>query len=211
MDTNIPDYWVKVKRQRRKKAKIKSLKEKRWQALLNKDIVTINKHNNSKRQIKRKSIKRELTIAIDTGGKRHMGSGSLWYKKSDASDSDFQYEDKFTNNLDYRITLSDLKKIEREALLSGKLPVFKIGYLNTNFEIVILRRQDCILNDTIYYKINTNNKSILLKSDDLNSYYIQFNGGIFLIISFSNNTFYIIITWKYFLEIKDSIVQGEKI
>ena len=72
---------------------------------------------------KKISKKREHKIAKEMGGKAHIASGALWWKKGDASNDFFLIEDKFTTKDKYTLNIKTLKKIEKEAMNCGKIPV----------------------------------------------------------------------------------------
>ena len=211
-NNKIPNYWDKVRQASRERARIRANQQREWNNL-GKNVESSNQVQNTisvdRKRIKDKSIKREELIAKETGGRRHTGSGSLWYSKSDASDSTFQYEDKFTSKLSYRLNLSSLYKVEEEAQLSGKIPVFKVGFPDSKVDVAILRKQDCVVTSDIHNSIFTTGVSVLLKASVMMSYYLSVGGGIILSISFSDKGEYIVMMWKDFLEVKDKIAKGE--
>lgn len=213
-NNKIPNYWDKVRQASRERARIQANKEREWNNLVNRveSSNQVQKSSSTKqKQIKEQSIKREKTIAKETGGRRHTGSGSLWYNKSDASDPTFQYEDKFTGKTSYRLYLSSLHKIEDEALFSGKIPVFRVGLQGGKVDFAILRKQDCVITSDIYNEMFTTGNSVSLQLRDLELYYLKSGGGIILSISFFNENFYIVMAWKDFLDVKDKIAKGEVI
>jgi len=63
------------------------------------------------------------------GGKRHRGSGSSPFLKSDASSSRYQIECKQTENASLSLKLEWLKKITNEAIGCGKIPALHIHFL----------------------------------------------------------------------------------
>ena len=160
------------------------------------------------KESKRKSRKRELEIAEQVGGKRHTGSGSLWWKKSDASDPTFQYEDKFTEKSYFTISRGILDKIEKEAALEFKIPVLRIGFLGAKkpTEFAMLRKIDCD-----YLKpcqsIVSDKKSRRLKLDLLHLYYKEADDIVLLLLSLSGKE-YFVLTWDDFLDVKDAIFFG---
>lgn len=160
---------------------------------------------------KKISRKREQTIAKQTGGKRHTGSGSLWHKKSDASDSDFQYEDKYTENDKYVVKVAELRKIEKEALKLGKLPVFRFGFMTKgrSVDYAILREKDCVFNDE-HYPILTGNKMMTLSAEELREYKSRSKKSIINILVFEGGM-YVLMPWEDFLEVKQKILNGGRL
>jgi len=158
------------------------------------------------------SRKRENDIADDTGGKRHARSGGLWWKKGDASNIDFLFEDKFTEKDFYSVTMLTIQKIEGEALSVGKLPVLRVGFISKygNSDYAILRCKDCTFNPDEYNNIPleiSNKKSIRLSSDRLRGLHII--GDKYVMRFWLIEKEYIIMIWKTFLELKDKIIKGE--
>jgi hypothetical protein len=164
------------------------------------------------KRIKKLSRKREEKIAQETGGRRHSGSGSQWYRKSDASDPDFQYEDKFTESDKYSVSISDLHKIEKEAQGVRKLPVFRFGFLskNASHDYAVLREKDCVYNDSLCH-VYTSKKSITLEGLELKAMSSGLKASVFLLLVFENKEAFVVLRWDDFLDVKKKIMKGEKI
>lgn len=162
--------------------------------------------------IRKISRKREIKGAKEIGGKCHAGSGNKWHSKSDFSNEFIQVEDKFTEESIYSLKLSELKKLEKEALSVGKLPVFRFGYIikNNEYNFAILRKKDCIYNDTFIYKLNTRYKSITLYWGVMYHLYTESKSKIFLELSIQGNE-YSISHWSALPFIISKILSGEKI
>lgn len=77
----------------------------------------------------------ENHIAKLVGGKRHRGSGSSVWKKSDASSHDFQIECKQTEKESIRVTLEWLEKISEEGAFQSKNPALHLRFLNASNKI----------------------------------------------------------------------------
>jgi len=149
---------------------------------------------------KKYSTRREKQIAKDTGGKRHIFSGSLWWKRGDANDELFQYEDKFTMKKYYRIQLSDLQKIEKIAILNYKIPILRFGFVinKTEDNYAVLRKKDCVATIIPCKRIHTEYNSIKVLQEDLQKIQdiLQIELG---------NTAYYITTWSNFLQNRKKI------
>jgi hypothetical protein len=159
--------------------------------------------------IKKTATKRENQLAKDVGGRRHAASGALWFRKSDASDTDFQYEDKFTEKDYYTLSITSLKKIESEAKKVNKLPVFRIGFIqhsNTQ-DYVVLRKKDCNC-DIPSWEYHCN-KSTKIYLEDLQRCQNTSNIEI-LMLSFGNDI-YVVMMYRDFLLVKDRIIKGEEL
>lgn len=76
------------------------------------------------------SVRRQEEQAAElVGGRRHSGSGSQVFRKSDASSRDYQVECKQTEKESISLKLSWLEKISREAEGMGKEPLLHIRFL----------------------------------------------------------------------------------
>ena len=157
--------------------------------------------------IKRISRRREFTIAEQTGGSRHTGSGALWWKKSDASDIYFQYEDKFTNNEYFSISIAILSKIEKEAISVNKIPVLRIGFItkNSTYDFVVVRKKDCSPDYVSEIYEASDKKSYRVRLSNLKDFYNRISGDILLHL-FLEKKHYYIFTWDDFLRLKENIV-----
>lgn len=82
------------------------------------------------RSIRRKSILQEEETAKMIGGKRRRGSGSVPGLPGDAVSDRFLVECKFTSKRYISIKASDLRKIEEDALSTGKIPILAFGFSN---------------------------------------------------------------------------------
>lgn len=76
------------------------------------------------------------------GGSRTAASGAFWSRKGDVRSERFLVEHKYTAAKSFSIKSSELNKIETEALLVGRVPVFAFSLLNKNY--VILLEEDFI-------------------------------------------------------------------
>lgn len=74
----------------------------------------------------RSSVRQEKRIAKDVGGRRTAASGALPGLKGDVKADDWLIEAKQTQSVRYSLTLAVWRKIEREAILSGRKPALVI-------------------------------------------------------------------------------------
>jgi len=152
---------------------------------------------------KKISRKREQALAKDTGGRTTPGSGNKWFEKSDAYNSIIRFEDKFTKKDKYSIHLSELKKIEKEALLTNKIPVLRFGFHNLNQNYVIINTDHFF--DTGIEKgikgVDISRKSFTVDSKELNNLYLNSKCIILLVLNFiTENRIYFILRYETFLE-----------
>lgn len=153
------------------------------------------------------SKKREKQLAKDTGGKAHARSGGLWFKKSDASDPCYQYEDKFTKKSYYSINIDILNKIESEAKHVNKLPVLRFGFIDSKRDYVVLRIQDVFpIEPRPPFKkgpsfINITGKSKRFEDDEL--YSLCVNNVFAIVLNYEHfEKTYIILDYRDFLGMK---------
>lgn len=76
------------------------------------------------------------------GGSRTAASGAFWSRKGDVRTEDYLIEHKYTAGKSFSIKSSELNKIETEALLVGRTPVFCFSLGNRDY--VILLEQDFV-------------------------------------------------------------------
>jgi hypothetical protein len=152
---------------------------------------------------KKISKKREKSLAKDIGGRATPGSGNKWFEKSDAYNSIIRFEDKFTKKGRYSIHLSELKKIEKEAILTNKIPILRFGFHHLNQNYVIINNDHFF--DTGVERdikgIDIKGKSITIDSIELNNLYLQSKCIILLILNFvTENRLYFVLRYEVFLD-----------
>ena len=91
---------------------------------------------------KKQSLKHEKRIAKRVGGKTNAASGAFWSRKGDVRSDDLLIEHKWTGKQQTTIKSEVLKKIIREAILDGRMPVLGIHLDGENY--VILTEDDFI-------------------------------------------------------------------
>jgi hypothetical protein len=164
------------------------------------------------KRIKKISRKGEEQLAKDVGGRRHTGSGSQWHTKSDVSDLDFQYEDKFTENrwFKYTLSLASLQKIEKEARKVGKIPAFRFRFIHKGIplgEFIVLRAKDCVFYPEMYPS-KDGKKSMTLNLENLRTFYTT--KIITLVLNFGSSS-YVLFRYDDFLNTRAKILKGEEI
>lgn len=90
----------------------------------------------------KQSRKHENRIAKQIGGKRTAASGAFWSRKGDVRSDDLLVEHKYTGKKQTTIKSDVLKKIWREAILDGRIPVLGIHLDGEDY--VVLSEHDFI-------------------------------------------------------------------
>lgn len=90
----------------------------------------------------KQSRKHENRIAKKIGGKRTAASGAYWSRKGDVRSDDLLIEHKYTGKKQTTIKSDVLKKIMREAILDGRIPVLGIHLDGEDY--VVLTEHDFI-------------------------------------------------------------------
>ncbi|HRZ18533.1 MAG TPA: hypothetical protein P5136_00510 [Methanofastidiosum sp.] len=153
------------------------------------------------------SKKREKTIGEQIHGRAHLRSGGMWFRKGDASNEHFLVEDKFTHAEKYSVKLSQLEKIEKEALQVNKIPIFRFGFIKENRDFVLIRTIYCPEDFYPPMIFTTNKKSITLYCNTLVSLYIGRNLKEVVTIRFTEyDKSYIMMTWNDFLNNSNKLI-----
>ncbi len=77
----------------------------------------------------------EKRLAKVIGGARVAGSGSFWSRKGDVRSDKYLIEHKYTANKSYSLKAEDLQKLENEAIMVGREPLFCISLGGKNYVI----------------------------------------------------------------------------
>jgi len=88
----------------------------------------------------KQSLKHEKRLAKKIGGKRNAASGAFWSRKGDVRSEDLLIEHKWTGKKQVTIKSEVLKKITREAILDGRMPVLGLHLDGENY--VVLGEED---------------------------------------------------------------------
>ena len=85
----------------------------------------------------KQSRKHEDRLAKKVGGSRTAASGAFWSQKGDVKSADLLIEHKFTGKKQTTVKSDVLKKIMREAILDGRMPVLGIHLDGENYVILL--------------------------------------------------------------------------
>lgn len=85
----------------------------------------------------KQSRKHEDRLAKKIGGSRTAASGAFWSRKGDVRSSDLLIEHKFTGKKSFSVKAEVLKKITREAILDGRMPVLGVHLDGENYVILL--------------------------------------------------------------------------
>jgi hypothetical protein len=85
----------------------------------------------------KQSQKHEKRLAKKVGGSTNAGSGAFWSRKGDVRSSDLLIEHKWTGKKQATVKSDVLKKIVREAILDGRMPVLGIHLDGEDYVILL--------------------------------------------------------------------------
>lgn len=85
----------------------------------------------------KQSQKHEKRLAKKVGGSVNAASGAFWSRKGDVRSVDLLIEHKFTGKKSFSVKSDVLKKIVREAILDGRMPVLGIHLDGENYVILL--------------------------------------------------------------------------
>jgi len=85
----------------------------------------------------KQSRKHEDRLAKKVGGSRTAASGAFWSRKGDVRSSDLLIEHKWTGKKQITLKSDVLKKIVREAILDGRMPVLGIHLEEKNYVVLL--------------------------------------------------------------------------
>ena len=85
----------------------------------------------------KQSQKHEKRLAKKVGGYTNAGSGAFWSRKGDVRSSDLLIEHKWTGKKQTTVKSDVLKKIVREAILDGRMPVLGIHLDGEDYVILL--------------------------------------------------------------------------
>lgn len=88
------------------------------------------------------SQRQERTLAKQLQGSVNAGSGNGWVRKGDVRSDTELWECKVTSAKSYSLKQADLEKLNNQALLDGRMPVFLIEFMKTGDSFVVLSKDD---------------------------------------------------------------------
>ena len=71
------------------------------------------------------------------GGDRTAASGAFWSRKGDVRSEDYLAEHKYTAAKSFSLKASELKKVETEALLVGRTPIFCLSLGGEDYVVLL--------------------------------------------------------------------------
>lgn len=90
----------------------------------------------------RNSQKQERRLADRTGGRTVGGSGNSWSHKGDVIAGDLHIEAKWTGKNSFSVSAALWRKLETEAVRSGKMPVLAIRLDPSDLDLIVLGEDD---------------------------------------------------------------------
>ena len=96
----------------------------------------------------KQSRKHEERLAKKIGGSRTAASGAFWSRKGDVRSADLLVEHKFTGKKQTTLKSDVLRKITREAILDGRMPVLGI-HLDGEDYVVLLENDFLEMRDRL--------------------------------------------------------------
>lgn len=88
----------------------------------------------------RRSQAQEKRLAEKHGGQVSAASGAFWSRKGDVRSDRMLIEAKTTANKSFSVTRVVMDKIEKEAILDGRMPVLAVEIAGRNY--VVLTEDD---------------------------------------------------------------------
>lgn len=85
----------------------------------------------------KQSQRHEKRLAKATGGSTTAASGAFWSRKGDVRTAAELIEHKWTGKLQFTLKSAVLKKITREAILDGRMPVLGIHLDGVDYVILL--------------------------------------------------------------------------
>ena len=86
--------------------------------------------------------KQEKKDAKLFGGRRTLRSGGLWFDKGDVKSETYLIENKATAKESFSVSVPLWTKIEKEALLSHRVPILSLEMGKEQLELVVLSKDD---------------------------------------------------------------------
>ena len=76
------------------------------------------------------------------GSKKTPRSGGMWFAKGDSKSDKYLIENKTTTHESFAISIKLWEKIEREALLSRRIPLLSIELGDGKQELIVMSMED---------------------------------------------------------------------
>lgn len=88
------------------------------------------------------SQRQERTLAREVLGSVNAGSGNGWVRKGDVRSDTELWECKITSAKSYSLKQAELEKLNNQALMDGRIPIFLVEFLKQGEAYVILSKED---------------------------------------------------------------------
>lgn len=86
--------------------------------------------------------KKEVSDSKVFGSKLTPRSGGFWFAKGDSRNETYLIEDKTSEHERFSVTTKLWEKINREALLSQRVPVMSLSFGEKKLELVVMSKDD---------------------------------------------------------------------
>lgn len=90
------------------------------------------------------SQRQERNLAKELHGSVNAGSGNQWLRKGDVRSSKELWECKITSAKSYSLKHADLYKLNEQALMDGRIPIFLVEFMEQGDSFVVLSKDDYI-------------------------------------------------------------------
>lgn len=84
----------------------------------------------------KQSQKHETRLAKKMDGSKVAASGAFWSRKGDVRTDDLLVEHKYTGKSQFTLKAAELEKINTEAILDGRIPVFGVSLNGRNYVLL---------------------------------------------------------------------------
>jgi hypothetical protein len=88
------------------------------------------------------SQRQERALAREVLGSVNAGSGNGWVRKGDVRSDKELWECKITSAKSFSLKQADLAKLNTQALMDGRIPIFLIEFMKQGESFVILTKDD---------------------------------------------------------------------
>jgi hypothetical protein len=85
----------------------------------------------------KESQKHEKRLAKTLGGTTVAASGAFWSRKGDVRSEKYLVEHKFTAAKSYSLKAEDLVKLEKQAIMASRIPLFAVALGGKNYFILL--------------------------------------------------------------------------
>lgn len=104
------------------------------------------------------SQRQERALAREVLGSVNAGSGNGWVRKGDVRSDKELWECKITSAKSFSLKQADLAKLNTQALMDGRIPIFLIEFMKQGDSFVILSKDDYLEMRAAYFGNETENE-----------------------------------------------------